>query len=186
MTKRISIILAITLIFTMCFGCISADAATKSKMPKTSITKISVSGSNGVYLKWSKANKAVKYKVYRSTKATSGYKLVKTTKKLSWTDKGLKHSTKYYYKVKAVNKNGKGLTSKYRSIKTKTKPVKKPTAPKEDANGEEQQNTKADPATVTLSGEAIQIGETEETLLADFGEPVDKLTSCRGWIDYIY
>lgn len=68
---------------------------------------------NSVTLKWKKCSGAVSYKIYQSTKATSGYKLVKTVKKAtSVTLKKLKYKTSYYYKIAAVySVSGENLTT---------------------------------------------------------------------------
>lgn len=97
----------------------------KLKPKKTSISAIS-STKSSVKLSWSKTSEAAGYKVYRSTKKGSGYKLVKTVKgnkSFTYTDKKLKSNKKYYYKVKAyVKSNGKEYTSDYSAVKSiKTK-----------------------------------------------------------------
>lgn len=64
--------------------------------------------STSVQVSWSAVKGADKYLVYRSTKANSGYSLVKTTTGKSYTDTSAKKGITYYYKVKAGNNfNGK-------------------------------------------------------------------------------
>lgn len=52
-------------------------------------------------LKWSSVPGASGYTVLRATSATGAFTAVKTTKTLSFTNKGLKRGRKYFYKVKA-------------------------------------------------------------------------------------
>ena len=56
---------------------------------------------------------SVKYRIYRSTKKNSGYKLIKTTSSKTFTDsKKTKKDAKYYYKAKAaVYSKGKAVCS---------------------------------------------------------------------------
>lgn len=80
----------------------STKAATPT-LSKPSIKKVSP-GKKNATVKWSKISGASGYKIYRSTKKSSGYKAVKTIKKgstTSWKNTGLKKGKKYYYKVKA-------------------------------------------------------------------------------------
>jgi ribosomal protein S4E len=58
-------------------------------------------------LYWTKTNNTEKYEVYRSTAKKGKYKLVKTTQKYNYTDTTAEKGKRYYYKVKAVKKNGK-------------------------------------------------------------------------------
>ena len=69
----------------------------------TPSAKTSAKTKSSVKISWKKITGASKYKVYRATKKTGTYKCVKTTTKLSLTNKGLKKGQHYYYKVKAVN-----------------------------------------------------------------------------------
>ena len=54
----------------------------------------------------------VKYQFYRSTKKTSGYKLLKTKTTSSFTNTKGKKSTKYYYKARVLVYDGKTLIAK--------------------------------------------------------------------------
>ena len=54
----------------------------------------------------------VKYQFYRSTKKTSGYKLLKTKTTSSFTNTKGKKSTKYYYKARVLVYDGKTLVAK--------------------------------------------------------------------------
>lgn len=88
------------------------------------VTGLKATGAKGkVTLTWNEADNATQYIVYRSTSKTGTYKKVKTVAKTSFTDKNLSAKTKYFYKVKAVNKtdSGKatGKASAVKSAKTK-------------------------------------------------------------------
>ena len=68
-----------------------------------------------VELVWSKVKRAEKYEIYR------GKKLIKTTKKTSYTDKKLKSGTEYKYSVRAVRTyNHKKYRSTLVKLKTET------------------------------------------------------------------
>ena len=85
-------------------------------------------GSTEIKVTVKKLAGAAGYKVYRAKSKKGTYKAVKTLSKTKRTfiDKGLKASTKYYYKVKAYKKiNGKKKYGKYSAVKyakTKAKP----------------------------------------------------------------
>lgn len=71
-------------------------------------------------------------KIYRATKKNGKYKLIKTTKKATFTDKSLSAKKVYYYKVKLFSKTGtKKYYSKWSKVKKAAK-YKKPTAPVEN------------------------------------------------------
>ncbi len=70
---------------------------------------------------WRKNNPATSYEIYRSTKKSKGYRLVKrvSSEKTSWVDKKAKRGKIYYYKMRAVYRwNGSSITGSF------TKPVK--------------------------------------------------------------
>lgn len=86
--------------------------------------------SGNVKLSWTKISDVTGYKIYRSTKKNSGYKVVKTIKKPSTVTysaklSSLKKNTTYYYKIvayKTVKINGKNTDirsnySSYASVK---------------------------------------------------------------------
>ena len=71
--------------------------------------------STNVRLRWKRSKDAAGYKVYRSTKRSKGYKLVKklSGKATAFKDRNLTSSPVYYYKIKAVRKvNGKEHSSR--------------------------------------------------------------------------
>lgn len=76
------------------------------------------SGKKKAIVKYNKVSGASGYKIYRSTKKSKGYKLIKTTKSRSYTNKKLKSKKTYYYKIRAYKKLGKKTVySSYSSIK---------------------------------------------------------------------
>ena len=76
-------------------------------------------GSKKVTISYKKPAGATKFKIYRSTKKSSGYKCIKTTTKTKFVDKKVKKGKRYYYKVKAVRKaaNKNTIYSKFTSPK---------------------------------------------------------------------
>lgn len=78
-------------------------------------------GKKKMTVEWNRISGATGYKIYRSTKKSSGYKCVKTVTKSSTTsymNKSLKKGTKYYYKVRAYRKSGsKYAYSSYSSVR---------------------------------------------------------------------
>ena len=71
----------------------------------------------GIKVTYKKAKGANKYNIYRSTKKTSGYKKIFTTKKTTFINKSAIKGKRYYYKVKSVRSVNKYITSKY-SLRT--------------------------------------------------------------------
>ena len=79
---------------------------------------------NSIKLRWYEANNAKEYKIYRATKKTEKYSLIKTTKSTKYIDKSLKTGTAYYYKIVAVSGGTTLDTSKIVGAKpTLTKPA---------------------------------------------------------------
>lgn len=72
-------------------------------------------GSFGFDLEWDDNNEATSYQIYRSTKKTSGFKLLASVQyDTSYTDSTTTSGKTYYYKVRSVgSQNGKQLTSGY-------------------------------------------------------------------------
>lgn len=100
---------------------VTQTTGTPKKVKATSI------GMKSIKVSWKKVDGAAGYKVYRSTKKTSGFKRVKTTKATSWKNTKLKTGKTYYYKVRAYKeRNGKQVYSKHSNV-AKAKPV--PAAP---------------------------------------------------------
>ncbi len=99
----------------------SAYSSRVSAKPIPKATKLTVTTTNydTAKLTWTKVSGADKYYVYRSTKEKSGFKRIKTTTELTYTDSGLKTGTTYYYRVYAVKGKVKGTAAK-QSIKAVT------------------------------------------------------------------
>jgi len=111
------IAMAITVAMVLGMSITPTFAATSS--PKTSITAASVYYNNNAKITWKKASGAVKYQVYRKRADEKSYKLMTTTTKTFYRSEDLKYNTKYSYKIKALNKSGKGQYSAVKSITTK-------------------------------------------------------------------
>lgn len=91
-------------------------------LSKPVIKKITVKNKTAT-LKWNRVKGASGYRIYRSTKKKSGYKLVKTISKgstVSWKNKNLKKKKTYYYKIRAFCKiPGRTIYSSYSAVKYK-------------------------------------------------------------------
>lgn len=75
-------------------------------------------GCNSLKVTWKKVDGAAKYEVYRSSTGKSGsYVLKKITTGSTYTNTGITCGKTYYYKVRAVNKAGKGSFSAAKSSK---------------------------------------------------------------------
>lgn len=83
----------------------SSYSSTKYATPYLTKPTVSLKASKrAITVKWNKIAGASGYKIYRSTKKSSGYKLVKTVKSGStvyWKNSKLTRNKRYYYKVKA-------------------------------------------------------------------------------------
>ena len=78
-------------------------------------------------LTWKAVSGAVKYEVYRSTRQNSGYSLLGTTTATSYVNTGASTGTTYYYRVKAVNRDG--MASGYSNIVSGKAKTAAPAAP---------------------------------------------------------
>ena len=78
-------------------------------------------------LTWKAVSGAVKYEVYRSTRQNSGYSLLGTTTSTSYVNTGASTGTTYYYRVKAVNRDG--MASGYSNIVSGKAKTAAPAAP---------------------------------------------------------
>lgn len=98
----------------------SAVKSVKMSLGKVSSLKLETDKAK-VTVKWSKVKGASGYKIYRSTKKSSGFKCVKTLKSgstVKYVNKNLKKGQNYYYKVKAYRAvDGKTVYGAYSSVK---------------------------------------------------------------------
>lgn len=92
------------------------------KVAKVTGLKAKAISSKAIRLTWNKVKGATGYQVYRYNKAKGKYVHYFTTKKLSLTNKGLKASTIYNYKVRAYTvKDGKKYFGAFsKMVKSKT------------------------------------------------------------------
>ncbi len=92
------------------------------KVAKVTGLKAKAISSKAISLTWNKVKGATGYQVYRYNKAKGKYVHYFTTKKLSLTNKGLKASTIYNYKVRAYTvKDGKKYFGAFsKMVKSKT------------------------------------------------------------------
>lgn len=94
---------------------IKATMSITVKLAPPKNVKVQQTGTKSVKLSWSKAAGAKKYDIYRSNKASTGYRKVKTVTGASYTDKKTGAGKTYYYKVRAI-----GSTSAYNSSDSST------------------------------------------------------------------
>ena len=92
-----------------------------------SVKATNTASTGKIKLIWKTSPEATKYRIYRATSKTGTYKLIKTLSKsyLSYTDSDAKIGTTYYYKITAVDENGKA--SSYSSVVSQTPDLKRPT-----------------------------------------------------------
>jgi fibronectin type 3 domain-containing protein len=131
MSKFMVFMLALAVVFTYSVMPMSQAYAASAKKPaKVTIKKATAVSMTSFKVTWKKAKNAKKYQVYVSTKKSSGFKRVITTKKTSYTvkklnKKALKAGKKYYVKVRALNGNVKGKWSKVKAVTTLKEPSEK-------------------------------------------------------------
>lgn len=113
-----------TLVAVMGAATVPTYAATK-KPARVKGVKCVATSSSAIKITWKKAKNAKKYQVYRATSKNGKYKKVKTLKKRTFVNKGLKSGKKYFYKVRAINgkKKGKFSAKKYATTKKNSKAV---------------------------------------------------------------
>ena len=105
------------------------DVITAPSVPAISGFKATAESYSKVKISWKKSsNKNVTYEIYRK-QAGKSWKKIKTlgVNSTSYRDKGVSANTKYYYKMKAVDRKsqkGKTFSSNYTSTKTVKTPTK--------------------------------------------------------------
>lgn len=91
----------------------------KAKAAKSSLTVKALKGKRAS-VKWKKVKGVTGYRIYRATKKSGKYKLVRKSPcngHFTWTNTGLKKGKKYYYKVRPYTIiNGKTYWGKYSAI----------------------------------------------------------------------
>ena len=95
--------------------------------PAAPTVTMTYSDSGKPQLTWKAVSGAVKYEVYRSTRQNSGYSLLGTTTSTSYVNTGASTGTTYYYRVKAVNRDG--MASGYSNIVSGKAKAAAPAAP---------------------------------------------------------
>ena len=99
----------------------------KTAAPAAPSVTIGNSSTGKPQLTWKAVSGAVKYEVYRSTRQNSGYSLLGTTTSTSYVNTGASTGTTYYYRVKAVNRDG--MASAYSNIVSGKAKAAAPAAP---------------------------------------------------------
>ena len=99
----------------------------KTAAPAAPSVTIGNSSTGKPQLTWNAVSGAVKYEVYRSTRQNSGYSLLGTTTSTSYVNTGASTGTTYYYRVKAVSRNG--MASGYSNIVSGKAKAAAPAAP---------------------------------------------------------
>lgn len=114
-TARIGIALVVSLVLTAMALPAEVLAAEDDQQIKL---KVSSAAAASVTLQWDKQKGVKKYRIYRSTKKTKGYKKIATVKKTKYTNKKLKEKKTYHYKVKPV-KSGAKYSNTVSKVKVK-------------------------------------------------------------------
>ena len=112
----VSLVIPATLLF-------SEEAYASSKPKQVVLKSVSSYDYNAIKITWNKVKNADKYQVYRATSKNGKYRLVVTTKKQTYINKGLMTGKRYYYKVRAVND---GIKGKYSVKKSAIPRLKRP------------------------------------------------------------
>ena len=96
------------------------------KLANPTVTITGSSSSGKPVVKWKTVEGAAKYRIYRSTKKTSGFKLVKTAiTARSYTDTDAVVGTNYYYKIMAIHENS-AADSGYSAVVNRVCDLKQP------------------------------------------------------------
>ena len=99
----------------------------KTAAPAAPSVTIGNSSTGKPQLTWKAVSGAVKYEVYRSTRQNTGYSLLGTTSSTSYVNTGAAVGKTYYYRVKAVNRDG--MASAYSNIVSGKAKAAAPAAP---------------------------------------------------------
>jgi len=101
------------------YGAYSSIVSVKPKPLKVTGVKATKIKSGQAKISWSKQANVSGYQIVRATSKNGTYKSVKTTSKLTYTDKKLEAGKTYYYKVRAYKTvSGKKVYGAYSGIKS--------------------------------------------------------------------
>lgn len=112
------------------------EASLKVKVslnPVTTVKAVQQSSKKYVTVSYNRVNGAASYDIYRSTKASSGYKKIGSSAKINYVDKKAAAGKTYYYKVIAKAKTGgydSVISAKYAKVKVLAVPKVKTKAAK--------------------------------------------------------
>ncbi|MEE0515387.1 MAG: fibronectin type III domain-containing protein [Emergencia sp.] len=136
MKKLVTMLITASLVFTMAVPTFAAESAAPTAKPaKVQELKVEKNGYKSLKLSWKPVEGATSYQVYRSKTGKSGsFALKKTTTSTKYSNTGITCGKTYYYKVRAVNKAGKGAFSAVKSNKVQPGKVTitKVTCPREN------------------------------------------------------
>ena len=88
------------------YGKFSYEKAAKAKCAAPVVTAGNNASTGKVTLKWKAVKGASKYEIYRATSKTGTYTKIYTTSGTSFTNTSTNPGYSYYYKVRAIDKNG--------------------------------------------------------------------------------
>ncbi len=125
MKKLVTMLITASLVFTMAVPTFAAESAAPTAKPaKVQELKVEKNGYKSLKLSWKPVEGATSYQVYRSKTGKSGsFALKKTTTSTKYSNTGITCGKTYYYKVRAVNKAGKGAFSAVKSNKVQPSKV---------------------------------------------------------------
>lgn len=136
MKKLVTMLITASLVFTMAVPTFAAESAAPTAKPaKVQELKVEKNGYKSLKLSWKPVEGAASYQIYRSKTGKSGsFALKKTTTSTKYSNIGITCGKTYYYKVRAVNKAGKGAFSAVKSSKVQPGKVTitKVTCPREN------------------------------------------------------
>ena len=119
MKKLVTMLITVSLVFTMAVPTFAAESAAPTAKPaKVQELKVEKNGYKSLKLSWRPVEGATSYQIYRSKTGKSGsFALKKTTTSTKYSNIGITCGKTYYYKVRAVNSKGKGSFSSVKSSK---------------------------------------------------------------------
>ena len=98
------------------FNSVASAAKTVTVTVGTAKPAGSVNAAGKPVIAWEAVEDAVTYKVYRSTKSSSSYKLLGTVDALTYTDISVTPGKTYYYKIVTVGKRSESAMSSYAKV----------------------------------------------------------------------